>query len=401
MSDHDLVVTELDLKIKPPKKKPRKIFHFKRADVDRLRDNISSNLEVLRLIECESASELDDLWIKFKSTILDAVEQNVPSKNISGRWHVPWFTPSLKRVIRKKQRLYRKAKQLQTHESWAKFKNFRKATKSQLLEAYNDYVSNLLDTTTNPDHPTLGKRFWSFIKSMKKNNVGISPLKENGEGEAVHDSRKKANLLSEQFKSVFTQEDLENLPSLPQAIPNISQLHFDTVGIAKLLSNLNVKKAAGPDQIPCWVLKNAAQEIAPFLQQFFSLSLQIGDIPRDWKNANVHAIFKRGDRSLASNYRPISLTSVSCKIMEHIIFSHIMSHLEEFKILSDIQHGFRKHHSCKTQLLITLEDLARNLDHGKQSDIILLDFAKAFDTVPRQRLLLKLRHYGIQGTINK
>ena len=78
-----------------------------------------------------------------------------------------------------------------------------------------------------------------------------------------------------------------------------------------------------------------------------------------------------------------------------------MSHLEEFKILSDIQHGFRKHHSCETQLLITLEDLARNLDHGKQSHIILLDFAKAFDTVPHQRLLLKLRHYGIQGTINK
>ena len=110
------------------------------------------------------------------------------------------------------------------------------------------------------------------------------------------------------------------------------------------------------------------------------LALQIGDVPRDWKNAKIHAIFKTGDRSLPSNYRPISLTSVSCKIMDHIIFSHIMSHLEEF---------------------ITLQDLARGLDHGKQSDIILLvDFAKAFDTVPHQRLLLKLRHYGIQGTIN-
>jgi len=88
----------------------------------------SQNLEVLRHIECESASELDDLWIKFKSTILDAVEQNVPSKNILGRWHVPWLTPPLKRVIRKKQRLYCKVKQLQTYESWAKFKNFRRAS---------------------------------------------------------------------------------------------------------------------------------------------------------------------------------------------------------------------------------------------------------------------------------
>ena len=104
------------------------------------------------------------------------------------------------------------------------------------------------------------------------------------------------------------------------------------------------------------------------------------------KKANIHAIFKKGDMSLASNYRPISLTSVSCKIMEYIIFSHIMSHLEEFKTVSDIQHGFLKSHSCETQLLITLEDLARNLEHGKQSDIILLDFAKAFDTVPHQLL---------------
>ena len=80
--------------------------------------------------------------------------------------------------------------------------------------------------------------------------------------------------------------------------------------------------------------------------------------------------------------------------MEHIIFNQIMCHL-------DIQHGFRKSHSCETQLLITLEDLARNLDHGKQSVIILLDFAKAFDTVPHQRLLLKLSHYGVQGTMNR
>ena len=114
-----------------------------------------------------------------------------------------------------------------------------------------------------------------------------------------------------------------------------------------------------------------------------------------------HAIFKKGDRSLASNYRPISLTSVSCKIMEHIIFSHSMSRLEEFKILSDIQHGFCKSHLCETKPLVTLEDLARNLDHGKQSDIILLDFAKAFNTVPHQHLLLKLSNYGVQGTINK
>lgn len=196
-----------------------------------------------------------------------------------------------------------------------------------------DYVSNLFESTTNPDRSPLGK------------------------------------LLSEQFKSVFTQEDLKNFPSLQQAFPNISHQNFNTDRIAKLLSNVNINKATSPDQIPCWVLKNAAQEIAPFLQRFFLLSLQIENVPQDWRNANIHAILKKGDRSLPSNYRPISLTSVSCKIMDHIIFSHIMAHLEEFRILSDIQHGFRKSHSCETQLLVTLEDLARNIDQGKQATL--------------------------------
>jgi len=87
-------------------------------------------------------------------------------------------------------------------------------------------------------------------------------LKENGIGDAAHDSRKKADLLSEQFKSVFSQEDLENIPSETQTFPNNYHLHFDTIGIPQLLSDLDVKKAAGPDQIPCWVVKNALQEIA-------------------------------------------------------------------------------------------------------------------------------------------
>ena len=100
---------------------------------------------------------------------------------------VAYIRPLKKARIRKKQRLYRKAKQLQTHE-----KKKQKSNKEQAFKTYNAYVSNLLDSTTNPDLPTLGKRFWSFIKSMKKDKVGISPLKKNGKGEAVHDGRKKA-----------------------------------------------------------------------------------------------------------------------------------------------------------------------------------------------------------------
>ena len=128
-------------------------------------------------------------------------------------------------------------------------------------------------------------------------------------------------------------------------------------------------------------------------------SLRTGTIPEDWKNANIHAIYKKGDKSLASNYRPISLTSLPCKIMEHILFHQIMSHLDKHDILTDVQHGFRKSHSCETQLITTIEEIARNLDQGSQTDAILLDFSKAFDIVPHQRLLLKLDRYGLRGEI--
>ena len=85
--------------------------------------------------------------------------------------------------------------------------------------------------------------------------------------------------------------------------------------------------------------------------------------------------------------------------MEHLLFRHIMTHLENHNILSHFQHGFRSQHSCESQLIITVEDLARNLDYGLQTDTLILDFQKAFDTVPHQRLIQKLDHYGIRGNI--
>ena len=162
-----------------------------------------------------------------------------------------------------------------------------------------------------------------------------------------------------------------------------------------------MNKASGPDQIPCWILKVAADQIAPFLQKIFTLSLKAGTIPCDWKNANIHAIYKKGDKSTPSNYRPISLTSVPCKIMERVLFHHIMLHLGKYNILSNAQHGFRKNRSCETQLITIIEDFARNLDQGCQTDVILLDFSKAFDTVPHQRLLSKLENCGLRGEINE
>ena len=107
---------------------------------------------------------------------------------------------------------------------------------------------------------------------------------------------------------------------------------------------------------------------------------------------------KKGEKCKASNYRPVSLTSICCKIQEHVITSNVLNHLDDYKILTDCQHGFRARRSCETQLLTLAQELLEGLDKKHQNDLIILDFSKAFDRVPHERLLRKLDHYGIRGS---
>ena len=111
--------------------------------------------------------------------------------------------------------------------------------------------------------------------------------------------------------------------------------------------NTEASKASGPDRVPCRFLT----ELAPILTEIFQQSLKDGVLPSDWKKADVAPVFKKGAKDLAENYRPVSLTCVCCKILEHIISSHIRQHLDQHKILSKFQHGFRKFFYCETQLL--------------------------------------------------
>ena len=168
-------------------------------------------------------------------------------------------------------------------------------------------------------------------------------------------------------------------------------------GVVKLLQQLSPFKAAGPDGITPYVLKTVAEEIAPALTIIFQKSLDTGTVPHDWLCAMITPIFKNGDRTSPANYRSVNLTSVCSKILEHILHTNIMRHLDSCKILCQQQHGFRKNHSCETQLISTLQDIAQNLDNKYQTDVIIMDFTKAFDKVPHQRLLLKMWRYGIRN----
>lgn len=193
------------------------------------------------------------------------------------------------------------------------------------------------------------------------------------------------------FSSVFTHEPALRTPPIPATsfslMPPVLITHE---GIAKLIDNLKLSSAPGPDNITAKILKGTVSISSRILQIIFQQSVSNGEIPNDWKTSKITPVFKAGNRSDPSNYRPISLTSIPCKLLEHILYSQIASHLDNNSFFYEKQHGFRSGHSCESQLFEFTTDLHLNLDSSFQTDVIYLDFSKAFDRVPHRRLMAKL-----------
>ena len=142
------------------------------------------------------------------------------------------------------------------------------------------------------------------------------------------------------------------------------------------------------------MLKELTDKLASALTTLFQSS---DVVAADWRAAHVTPIFKKGEQYDSANYRPVSLASIVCKLLEHITVTAVMRHLEDNTILNDNQHGFRRGRLCETQLLELMEELMTNLECGKQTDVLIMDFSKAFDHANHSLLLHKLQHYGVQG----
>ena len=231
------------------------------------------------------------------------------------------------------------------------------------------------------------------------------------------DTVDKANVLNQQFQSVFTPKSPLKLASMAvqdlsdkntidpsqipreclSATPHMESITVSTNDIAKLLKDLNPNKAAGPDQIKLLFLQKLGDGIAPILWVIFQMSLITGSISTDWSTSFECPLFKKGDTSLAPNYKHISLTSILCKVLEHIVTTNVVSLMDKYNLLYNLQHGFHSKRSCETQVVTLIEDLMRNAIAGYQTDLVLLDFSKVFDKVSHKKLLLKHHRYGIRG----
>ena len=206
------------------------------------------------------------------------------------------------------------------------------------------------------------------------------------------------------FSSVFTRENTSSLP-VPETKFNgsegerLGQLVVTPDVVASKINSMKENKSPGVDGISPKILKETVEQISSPHAPVFNMSLLEGIVPLEWKEANIIPLFKKGSRNKSVNYRPVSLTSVICKLLETIIRDHMMDFLVKHKLINTSQHGFLKARSCLTNLLCFFEEITKWVDVGSPVDVIYLDFQKAFDKVPHQRLILKLKSHGIGNSI--
>ena len=397
ISDHDALAIDMDIQAQLSKKPPHKVFKWGKADWDSMKaDTIDFSKQYLDVSGNRSVSEN---YSSIENHLKKVLNTHVPSKMSRIRSDVPWLTNELKRQCRRKQRLYNKSKKSGKREHKEAYSRMLKDTQSKLKQARWQYINGILQSGLEDGN---SKPFWGYIRSQKQDNIGVSPLKKDGH---LHSDRSsKCDILASQFKSVFTKDQddpYKDTTPFGPSYPDIDPLEIRESGVKKLLMGINPNKASGPDEIPCKLLKELSNELAPIFTHFFRQTYLSGELPSSWTQAWITPVFKKGQRNLAENYRPVSLTCVSCKLFEHILCTHIRGHLDKHGVLTPFNHGFRAKHSCESQLLTTTHDFFTMLDKHSQVDVAVLDFSKAFDTVPHRRLLRKLEHCGINGHIHK
>ena len=391
-SDHESVQFGVNLTRKPLSRHKRRMYNFRKADFEAYRELLSK----VPWNCCFLTDSIEDCWRCFKDVILSVADQCIPKITLKPRKRKFWLSDETLLQIRRKRRAYKLAKRTAKSQHLNKYRNLSNKVRNMTRK---DHLHHLQDITSNLH--TDQRPFWRWLKNIRGHRPQIPEI--HHEGAILSTPIQKANAFCTFFASKFVKENSASLgkikKDLVETSENVTDLEITEDKVYELLRKIDVSKACGPDDIPGRLLKEGGQSIAGPLSKVFSLSMAQGKLPQDWISANVTPIFKKGNKHLVSNYRPVSLTSITVKLFERIIFNHLTNFLQEHKKLSPFQHGFRKGHSCQTQLLETIHQWADTLDKSGSSHVIYLDFSKAFDTVPHKRLLLKLEHIGIKGEL--
>ena len=384
-SDHFPISFKINIKVSRNKPIKRICYNFKNVGWDRLNHELRhTNWDGLL-----NSTEPEIGWKKFKDKLFEIADKHIKKAHVKTDGQDPWFDSECFDAYRKKMRLHKDRNRSVAAD--LKFSLARKSFKSvvalKMRETLNESDDNALIT----------KKFWSYVKSKSASQRIPEFVSYNGVVRSKPEDQ--ANLFNNFFFEQFSEASVYNI-DIDYSDDSRFDIDFDHRKIRKLLSNINANKAYGPDGIHGKLLKNCAVGLAYPLSLLFHSCYNIGTLPKEWKLGHVVPIFKKGDKHEVSNYRPISLTCLVAKILERIIKDELLSLTHG--LVDDRQHGFLAEKSCATNLVGLCDSLALSLNDNIRTDVIYFDFAKAFDSVNHDLVLLKLKNkFGIDGRLLK
>ena len=364
-------------------------FNYARADWSGLNDYLLN----LDFSFCQTSSNVDLIWSEIRSIIMTGSSLFIP-KLSQKRSHLPkWFTPPLRHSLNKVCSLRRLViRRCYPSHLVAKLEFLEGCLQQQIKDAKAAYELKLF-TNFAEDKSSLYKHL-----RLISNSRTIPNLVYWGESKADQ-ILQKCELFNRFFNSVFiqNQSSVPNLHMMPVPNAQMDHIAISEADVWSILCSLDPHKAEGPDKISPRLLKECATPLTPPLTVLFNQCLTSASIPLEWKVHQITPVYKSGDRSSVTNYRPISLLCIASKVLERLIYNKIIDFIQPQ--LSKFQFGFLTNRSCLHKLLLFLSNVVQALNDKSQLDVVFLDFQKAFDTVSHQELLFKLSVLGITGQL--
>ena len=294
--------------------------------------------------------DVEDAWLKFCTVLDTAIDQFVPLEIKRQRKTPRWLNKVAKAAMKYKSRMWHRYRESRTYNDLVEYKRAQNKAVKEYKKAKIEFEKKLAkDIKTNP------KSFYAYVRSKTKVKYTVGPLKNDGH--LISENSSICNILNNDFGSVFNEEkNVDVMPEVKCLFNEDNSCMLNSIDISqetiiKKLCNLKINKAPGVDGIIPKILVENSVELSEPLLYIYTKSITSGIVPRDWKKANVTAIFKKGDKAMPCNYRPISLTSHVCKVVESIVRDSIIDHVRRYKLIKDSQHGFSKGRSCLTNLL--------------------------------------------------